>query len=345
MRRAARLRAVELAPAHASQPPGGSGDFALVSGADARYFPLLHHLVRSIRRQPLGREVPLRVIDLGLSPEQRETLEKQGVVLAAARNDFGVEMGGEMPQHVLAFLARPWLPEYFPGFELYLWIDADTFVQEWSAMELYLQGARTGALAVTPEVDRAYRRDRVRLGRMAPALLSGRITRRRVRIRRIKHWAFERARFVYPKSDLELLVNHDVLNSGVFALRSDAPHWEHWRESFRSALAKGRYRTWIEGCDQLAMNHAVRKHAHLPLALLPSWCNWSCFHALPAVDAQSGAFVEPCLPHARLGIVHATGMSVEEALAPQSLVATDGSTVERALFEGDDSAWSGEPSR
>jgi hypothetical protein len=302
---------------------GAVDDFAIVSASDARYFGLLRNLLSSIRSAAPSPRVPVCVIDLGLSPGSRDELASMGVTVATARNDFGVALTREMPGYVMAFLSRPWLPEYFPGFETYVWMDADTHLQDWRAVELYLRGARRGALAITPETDRAY-------GRLSGGI--ERITLRFGRPWKIKHWLFARSRAVYERSEAELLLNRQLLNSGVFALRRDAPHWKHWRESLRVALSKGRYERWIVGCDQLSLNHAVYTRS-LTLELLPAVCNWNCSHALPAVDSDTGLLVEPYLPHAVIGVVHVPGMSVEEATRLRELATTAGATAERRLID------------
>ena len=56
-----------------------------------------------------------------------------------------------------ALTARPFLPRYFPGFDLYFWIDADCWVQQGDAIALFLRAARTGALAAAPEIHRSMR--------------------------------------------------------------------------------------------------------------------------------------------------------------------------------------------
>jgi len=52
--------------------------------------------------------------------------------------------------------ARPYLPKHFPGHAVYLWIDADAWVQDDTVLDIFVSGARRGMLAVVPEVDRGY---------------------------------------------------------------------------------------------------------------------------------------------------------------------------------------------
>ena len=52
--------------------------------------------------------------------------------------------------------ARPFLPKYFPDFDSIMWMDADTWVQRWQAVEAYFVGADKRGLAVTQELHRSY---------------------------------------------------------------------------------------------------------------------------------------------------------------------------------------------
>ena len=63
-----------------------------------------------------------------------------------------------MPETFKAQVARPFLPRHFPGYQMYLWIDADAWLQDWRAVELYCARRVASSLAITPEIDRAYKR-------------------------------------------------------------------------------------------------------------------------------------------------------------------------------------------
>ena len=41
---------------------------------------------------------------------------------------------------------------------MYLWLDADAWLQDWRAVKLYCAAASRGRLAITLEIDRAYKR-------------------------------------------------------------------------------------------------------------------------------------------------------------------------------------------
>src|SRR5438105_511276 len=117
---------------------------------------LLTDTVLSIRAQCRG--TAIGILDFGLASEQREWLAGRVTHLVRPGWDVDFPDRERTPETRKAQLSRPFLRRHFPGYETYLWIDADAWVQDWRAVELYLAAAGRDKLAVTPEIDRAYKR-------------------------------------------------------------------------------------------------------------------------------------------------------------------------------------------
>ena len=101
----------------------------IITAANAEYFELAQGTIESIRQKPQGQGVSMGFFDLGCTPEQLQWLEEQVDIIKQADWEFDFPGRNEAPEYLKGLLARPWLPKYFPGFEIYLWIDADiTFV-------------------------------------------------------------------------------------------------------------------------------------------------------------------------------------------------------------------------
>jgi hypothetical protein len=120
--------------------------------------------------------------------------------------------------------------------------------------------------------------------------------------RRVSSYGYRKFRDAYGDAVARHLIQQATVNSGVFALRGDAPHWAAWRERYQTALDRSRR----DGSDQVSLNHLCYT-GDLPVELLPAPCNWITGKAVPRWDAAAGRFVEPYLPHAELGILHLTG--------------------------------------
>src|SRR5215831_15651810 len=100
--------------------------FCIVSAADARYFEHLQGLLDSLS----ALAAPIVVIDLGLSAPQRARLDSAGISVVTfsypvdypARRQVETAFPG-----FGAMLARPYLNEIVRGYDVIVWLDADTW--------------------------------------------------------------------------------------------------------------------------------------------------------------------------------------------------------------------------
>ncbi|MBV8493759.1 MAG: hypothetical protein JO162_09815, partial [Alphaproteobacteria bacterium] len=120
----------------------------IASAADSGYFPLLQDAVASVRA--LNRDVAIGVLDLGLAAAERDWLQEHAA--RVVRPDWDVDFPGRerTPETLKAQVARPFLPRHFPGHEMYFWLDADAWLQEWRIVELYCKAAGRDKLAIVP---------------------------------------------------------------------------------------------------------------------------------------------------------------------------------------------------
>ncbi len=283
--------------------PGG-GDLIVVSAADSGYFALLQDAVRSVRA--LHPEVPIGILDLGLAAEQRDWLAGQAAQFVAPGWDVDFPGQDHTPRAFQAQVARPFLPRHFPGYEMYFWLDADAWVQDWRIVELYCRAAGRDRLAITPEIDRAYKRHYKR-----PKLFGTTLA-----------WKNYREAFGWRAADR--LGRNPMVNCGVFALHREAPHWQAWMR----LIARVLMRTRFFYAEQTALNYAIFAE-HLPVNFLPAYCNWMPGDAAPAFDAARGQFVEPYAPHEVIGVMHLAGPEQKDHVF--RLARLDGGTLDTRL--------------
>lgn len=258
--------------------------FILVSAADAAYFPLLRDLVLSIRVQSRGAAAEIGVLDLGLAADQIAWLTERGAAIVAPGWDVDFPGRERTPTSFKAQISRPFLPKHFPGYDAYMWIDADAWVQDWSVIDLYLSAAARGDIAIAAEIDRAYKRHYKR-----PKILGWTLT----------HRCYRQA-FGWRVADR--LGRNPMLNIGVFAMRADSAHWQPWAETLAQVLQRTRF-FFVE---QIAINYCIFERG-LPANILPAWCNWMVGDAAPVYDPARKALVEPFAPYTPLGVVHLAG--------------------------------------
>ncbi len=252
----------------------------IVTAANEVYLPLLQGLVLSLQQWSTPPYSALACFDIGLTPSSRDWVSTYAQHVITPEWDLAVaDDVREQQPHLRALTVRPFLPDYFPGYDIYLWLDPDTWVQEREALDWIRHAAGSGALVAAPEVDRAYRQSA-----------------------RIHEWRRNRLQRLFGEEASQRLGWEPYFNAGVFALRGDAPHWSRWAKHFQVGLAAT---GGLLCCDQTALNHMLWVE-NLPVHALPASCNWLCHLALPCFDNERQKFCEPLVPGRPLGILHLT---------------------------------------
>ncbi|MEO1330957.1 MAG: hypothetical protein AAFW46_14985 [Pseudomonadota bacterium] len=272
---------------------------AIITGGDAQFFPLLEDLIDSLdAARPTGVEAPVYVFDFGLAPEQIEALAPRVARVFDPGWDLDFPFLDQTPGYKKYVTAAPFAPKHAPGHEVYVWIDADAWVQRWEAVETLVAGARRAGLSACQENDRHY-----------PSALSG--AKPRVLpvlgLARPTTYMAKRLRKFYGRRVAAESFFRPIVNAGVYAVASGAPHWAAWERSLRAA----RFRKPGDLSDQIALNHALITEG-LPIEHPPAWCNWLCTLATPAYDPERDLLVEPMAPHHPIGIVHLVNKAKRE---------------------------------
>lgn len=262
----------------------------IASASSAEYFHFLQGMILSVRDKPQGKDIDISLYDLGMTPEQLAWLDGYVNNIVRPEWEYGLSAKDGLKDPFRAILNKPLLPKYFPGYDVYLHLDADAWVQDWSAIESYLAGAAKGALAITPEIHRAY-------------------TANYTGGKEFHDFIVELYAGTWGEDYVKKYAYYPILNAGVFAMPSDSPIWGFWAENIRVSLTRSHHHC----IEQAALNLAVFEHPDLfhfaapdkkNIEFLPATCNWLCHQCLPLYDKEQGAFVEPFLPHAKLGILH-----------------------------------------
>ena len=131
----------------------------IISLADANYFLLLNELIDSIKRFKESEQIAICILDAGLTEEQKKDLSNKVDSIKSA--DWDIEVPDSKvrgKEWLKSQVSRAFLPRYFPGYEKYLWIDADAWVNSWYPIELFLKGCENGKLSIASSADRAYGR-------------------------------------------------------------------------------------------------------------------------------------------------------------------------------------------
>ena len=260
----------------------------IVTLADEKYFDLLKELINSIKRFPESKHIAICVLDAGLNQTQVDEINKQVDEIKKAEWDIEVstiKVRGK--EWLKSQVSRAFLPKYFPNYKKYLWIDCDAWVNDWSAVELYLRACEKGKLGITQSIGPGYKilsKAKWLFGKLAI-----------IKSQNFKHAIS--SKISMNKARKIAFAPH--INIGVFSLEKNSPCWEIWQNNLKETIKHGR----IFGSEGLAINLSVYVD-NVETEFLPLRCNWITSHLLPKFNESTKEFVEPYLPNYRIGIMH-----------------------------------------
>ena len=183
----------------------------------------------------------------------------------------------------LAHVLKPFANLLFPGFERYLWMDADMWAQGRGFFDALVQGTQTTGMAVPVERDGCY----------SPTPWQER------------QWLIRRLTRVYGLRVMLGSCHRPMINTGMFMLEAGAGHWQAWqRETRRVVAATGR----AIASDQVAL-FALMYHDGLPVHTVDAVHNWICSRAVPAWHPARQIFVTPDDTGREITVLHNTSPS------------------------------------
>ena len=277
----------------------------IVSAANDAYIGFLDDMLASV--QDRVHEYDLGILDLGLS-------EKSMDIIRARKEDVQITDPGwcrqpadmsKQPSYKKAYYAKPFLPEIFPGYSGYMWIDADVWLQDSSAIEHYIAASEKapgkGAIAFEchPNYKDIGHKPRFRIVRKYGIFP--------IAIRMIGRKTF---RLVFDMFGDEVAQQYGLApdnNSGLFFIHADSPAWSAWQDY----MSKANHQNFLKRNyfpDQTCLNIALRK-SDISFSVMPPIYNWIAGLGLPLLDENTHTLLDSCAPHQKLYAIHLTGDS------------------------------------
>ena len=271
----------------------------IITGGDANFFGFMYAALSSLRVHEAAAQRDFGIIDQGLLPAQKVQLRALGCKIIEPTWTLPVPAEARSLRNI-GLVARTALRDYFPGYEIYLWFDADAWVQTPEFIPAFIEGARNQGAAVVTENGVGYRKtwsDR-------------------------KWWGANMVANFGIRAGLSCLFQPSI-NIGVLALKDTAPHWDTWRHLYARALE----RCGKVNQDQHAFFAAIHVH-RLSTAFLPARFNWLPHLSCPVWDESKRALCEPVAPYRPLSVIHLAGPRKDR---PYTLPALSGNALQTAL--------------
>jgi hypothetical protein len=273
---------------------------AVIIAGDSNIFALTYGCFLSL--QPLRKEgVSLCFLDTGVTELQADVLKPLLDHSAQFNEALSVIPTGEKRPYWKAQGCRPFLPSYFVGHEVYVWLDSDTWVQDLSAVRELADLASKHGAAIVPELDVHYE-----------FVLNFEDSRRYFGMK------FDFVRFSYGQDYANATLTLPYLNTGVFAISTRSGLFAEFEKELTIVYQRG----YTHMAEQICLNRLLfRTGKFVPLNAL---YNWMCNLSQPLLNNE-GHWTIPRPPFSEIKIVHLSGKNKLAKFKPMGLLFDRGS--------------------
>lgn len=253
----------------------------VVTACDANHYGLATGLIASLNAIS-DRSFQIGFAQVGDVPVPAAIRDGVDVLVGVSAGTFKLQPGEGFMLAALAVKAR--LPELFPGYDIYVWLDGDIWIQNAAGLEEVVRDIDEVDICIAPQIDIHYH------GCEFP-----------------DHYTLATYRGLFGDEVTERYVRRPMVNSGVFAARRDSPLWRRWSDLLFELRARIGERPGRFFSDQIPLHYLIFSGA-LTFAPLRTINNWLVSHA-PVRFSHKARLTVPSPPFEEINIVHLIGSS------------------------------------
>jgi hypothetical protein len=132
---------------------------ACVLASDAAFFHqtrLCIDTIEAARPALAGTELDIAVVGIGLKADQIAYLDERHIVHHDRLGDFPKFNGA--PAHAVALTCRPYIPQFLPGYDGYMWVDSDIRFLSAGGLSYYANalGTSSASVVIVQETEPCY---------------------------------------------------------------------------------------------------------------------------------------------------------------------------------------------
>lgn len=213
------------------------------------------------------------------------------------------------PEWYKVCIGRAFFPQFFPAWDVIVYLDSDTWLQNTDAIDTAVEGAWQDGFAACPMTDR----------NLWPLTVYANV------VFSIQ-WHRNCLEQYFGADIAQQFQLHPILSGSLFAGRRDAPHWAVWQR----LMVEGLRRKIHYDIDQASMTLAIHQSRY-PTHFLSVVHHWIGHLGSIGLETRTGLYVEPYLPHQTLSSLSLAAHSKSE---PVIVKTTDGRTLSRLLRYG-----------
>jgi len=253
----------------------------VVSGCDARHDPLTAELMASLQAIE-DRTFDIGFIRVGEAPAPASITSVADLVATIVPSaPLGPNEGFQFAYDAI----KPRLPELFPGYDVYVWLDGDTWVQNAIGIQQIAEAALLADISAHSQGDPNY------FGCLAP-----------------DDYTLDVYAVAFGPEDRQRFARFPMVNAGVFGARAQSPLWNAWKATLLDVRSRLQGREQRYYSDQIPL-HRLIYSGSITLHPLRAVNNWLALHSLPRRDPETGRLTAPSLPYEDIHILHLVGAS------------------------------------
>lgn len=270
----------------------------IVTGSDKKYYPFLKNLVNSLINSNSLDICDLCILDVEDNSQYLEELDSK--ITKKKKANFNLNILFKDRQDWFKLLTeRPFMKDYFPGYDKYIWMDADTEVLSNDGIKNIIDACDDKDLAIAPEINESYVFKNSKFG----------IKKIFKSFYKISGWSFKNYRKYFSDRIGEDLFFKPLFNNGIFCLKSTSKIWDLWKTEYQGALNKAKTSYGIK-TDQLSLNKIIYENFE-KISILDSTNNWLVSRS-EKIKRINNDFFTPSFPNRKINILHYTQLNFDD---------------------------------
>ena len=270
----------------------------IITGSDRNYFNYLNLLCSSLKNKNIFLECDLGIFDAGLTEDQKKKVLKYTDKIVEP--DWNFEKNFEAKNWKKLLNVRPFLKNYFPGYDVYIWMDADMislsnkFVR--SIHQVFENTDKE--ICVCNEIDNSY------INKEKDKSFKKIIGK----FYKINGWVYKNNYKYLGSKIADKLLGKPLINAGFFALRAESLIWDVWKEIYKK-IVENNNDEYCLSMDQSSLNSVLYNYLE-KVNFFDTKFNWLNKNSLPIIKNKK--FCKPLYPYEEIEIMHNTSFDIEK---------------------------------
>lgn len=266
----------------------------IVTGSDKNYFYFLKNLVLSLNKSNCLSHVDLCIFDVDLNDKQISFLSRFAKKII--KLDWSVKLNFQAEEWKKLLVVRPFIKDKLPGYSNYIWLDADTIVQNHNFLFVFKKICSQNKLGIVSENSELYINNKI----------SKDFKKLFFNFYEAKGWVNKNYNKYFGNNTAQKLLNKPLFNAGVFCMSSKSIIWDLWKKNFKNIILKSKDEYCLN-MDQASLNFIIYNHFS-NVNILDAKYNWLVKNKKPLYDKKNKIYKTSYLPNEKISIIHLTGI-------------------------------------